>query len=74
MEDDLKILKVEFLSNLPQISNWGLGDQIKIKKNLKWRQPLMEDDLQILKVKYLSNHWWDRPQVLDLGSLEPKQN
>jgi hypothetical protein len=34
MEDDLKILKVEYLSNhwldLPQISRLGLGDQTKI--------------------------------------------
>ena len=35
MEDDIKILKVEYLSNhwsdLYQILNWGLWDQIKIK-------------------------------------------
>ena len=35
MEDDLKILKVEYLSNhwsdLPQIFNLSLGDQTKIK-------------------------------------------
>ena len=34
MEDDLKILKVEYLTNhrsdLPQISNLGSGEQIKI--------------------------------------------
>jgi hypothetical protein len=44
MEDDLKILKVEYLSNhwldLPQISNLSLGDQTKIKNT--WN----EDDLQ----------------------------
>ena len=43
MEDDLKILKVEYLSNhwsdLPQILNLGLGDQTKIKN--AWN----EDDL-----------------------------
>ena len=36
MEDDLKILKVEFLSNhwsdFPQILDLSLGDQTKIKK------------------------------------------
>ena len=35
MEDDLKIFKVEYLGNhwlnLSQISNWGSGNQIKIK-------------------------------------------
>ena len=35
MEEDLKILKVEYLSNhwldFPQILNLGLGDQTKIK-------------------------------------------
>jgi hypothetical protein len=44
MEDDLKIFKVEYLSNhwldLPQISNLSLGDQTKIKNT--WN----EDDLQ----------------------------
>ena len=44
MEDDLKILKVEYLSNhwldLPQILNWSLGDQTKIQNTLN------EDDLQ----------------------------
>ena len=37
MEDDLKILKVEYLSNLssdlPKMFNLSLGDQTKIKKN-----------------------------------------
>ena len=44
MEDDLKILKVEYLSNhylfLPEILNLSLGDQTKIKN--AWN----EDDLQ----------------------------
>ena len=44
MEDDLKILKVEYLSNhwsdFPQISNISLGDQTKIKNTQN------EDDLQ----------------------------
>ena len=49
MEDDLKILKVEYLSNhwsdLPQILNWSSGDQIKIKNAWNGRRPPMEDDL-----------------------------
>ena len=60
MEDDLKILKVEYLSNLlldlTQILNLSLDDQTIFYKSLKWRRPLMEDDLQILKEEYLSNH------------------
>ena len=52
MEDDLKILKVEYLSNglldPTEILNLSLGDQTKIRNCLKWRQPLMEDDLKRL--------------------------
>ena len=44
MEDDLNILKVEYLSNhwldFPQIWDWSLGDQSKIKN--AWN----EEDLQ----------------------------
>ena len=44
MEDDLKILKVEYLRNhlsdFPQILNVNSGDQTKIKN------PQKEDDLQ----------------------------
>ena len=44
MEEDLKIMKVEYLSNhwsdFPQILNLTLGDQTKIKN------PQNEDDLQ----------------------------
>ena len=67
MEEDLKTLKVEYLSNhwtdLPQIFNLCLGDQIEIKKLLKWRRPPIEEDLKKLKVEYLSNHWTDLPQI-----------
>jgi hypothetical protein len=47
MEDDLKILKVEYLSNNssdpPHILNLSLGDQTKIKKSwnedyLQWKK------------------------------------
>ena len=44
MVKDLKISKVEYLSNhwsdVPQISNLSTGDQSKIKKYIKWRRPL----------------------------------
>ena len=49
-EDDLKLLKVEYLSNHllnhSQIFNLSLDDQAIFYKSLKWRQPLMEDDLK----------------------------
>jgi hypothetical protein len=54
MEDDLKILKVEYLinhsSDPPQILNLSSGDQKINKKILRWRLPPMEDNLKILKV------------------------
>ena len=60
IEDDLKILKVEYLSNLlldhTQISNLSLYDQTIFCQFFKWRQPPMEEDLKIFKVEYLSNH------------------
>jgi hypothetical protein len=63
MEDDLKLLKVEYLHwlELPQISNLSLEDQTKIKYGLEFEikttsdRPLMDDDPKILKVEYLSN-------------------
>ena len=57
MEEDLKILQVEYLSNywldFPQILNFSLWDQTKTETGLKWRRPSMEDKLKVL---YLSNH------------------
>ena len=51
MEDDLKILKVEYISNhlldLTQILNLSLDDQIILYKFFKWRQPPMEDNLHL---------------------------
>ena len=53
MEEDPKILKVEYLSNhgsdLPQIWDLSSGDQTKIKS--AWN----EDDLKILKVEYITD-------------------
>ena len=50
MEDDLKIWKVEYISNhwsdLTQIWNLSYWDQTKVQKGIKWRRPQMEDDLQ----------------------------
>ena len=47
-EDDLKISKVEYLSNhwidRTQILNLNLGDQTKLNKYFKWRQPPLEED------------------------------
>ena len=72
MEDDLKILKLEYLSNhlsdLLQILNLGFWDQTKIEKCLKWRRPQMEDDLKIIKMEYSSNLSSDVPQILSLSS------
>ena len=63
MEDDLKILKVEYLNNrlldLTQILNLDLGDQSKVFKYFKWRRPPMED-LKKSIVEYLSNHSMDQ--------------
>ena len=60
MEDDLKISKLEFLSNhhlnQTQILNFSLDDQIIFFKSLKLIRPPMEDDLNLLKVEYLNNH------------------
>ena len=51
MEDDLKISKVEYLSNRlldhTQMLNLDLGDQSKLVKYFKWRRPQMEEDLKI---------------------------
>ena len=71
MEDDLKILKVKYLSNHlldhTQILNLSLDDQTIFYKFLKWRLPQMEDDLKILKVKYLSYQLLDHTQLLNLS-------
>ena len=59
MEDNLKILKEEYLGNHlldpTHILNLSLDDQTILYLSFKWRRPPMEDDLEILKVEYLSN-------------------
>ena len=71
MEDDIKILEVEYLSNqlsdLPQILNFRLGDQININDCLKWRRPPMEEDLEICNMEYINNHWSDLSKILNLS-------
>ena len=58
MEDDLKILKVEFLSNdwldFPQIWNLSSGDQTK-SKMLDLKKTSIED--------VLNNNWLDPPKI-----------
>ena len=50
MEDDLKILNVNYQSkqilDLGQNSNIGLWDKTKTNKMLQMKKPPMEDDLQ----------------------------
>jgi hypothetical protein len=57
MEDDLKILNVEYLSNhwsdLIQILKLNQGDQTKVYRILKLKTTLTEDDLKIINVEYL---------------------
>ena len=55
MEDDLKILKVDYLSNNlldhTQILNLSLYDQTIFFKSFKRWQPPMEEDLKLSKVE-----------------------
>jgi hypothetical protein len=67
MEDDLKILKDEYLSNHlwdhKQMLNLSLDGKTKV---FKWRWPSMEDDQKILKVENLSKYCMDPSQILSL--------
>ena len=67
MEDNLKIYKVEYISNhwsdLTQILDLSLGYKTKLYKCFKSRRPQTEDDL---KVEYLRNYWSDLTQICDL--------
>jgi hypothetical protein len=55
MEDDLKILKVEYLSNhrsdLPQISNSDKGDQTQIKFGLNFEMKTTSDGRRPQNIK-----------------------
>jgi hypothetical protein len=56
MEDDLKIWKVEYISNhwldLTQIWNLSYWDQTKVQKGIKGRRPPIEADIQKMTTKY----------------------
>jgi hypothetical protein len=70
MEDKLKILKVEYLSNHLldhiRILNLSLDEQTIFDKSFKWRRPLVEDNLEIFLVKYLRNCLLENSQILTL--------
>ena len=72
MEDDLKILIVEYLSNqlldFPQFLYLRLGKAYGTKQKLKIY--VNEDDLKILIVEYLSNHLLDFLHFLNLRLWE----
>jgi hypothetical protein len=67
MEDDLKILKVEYLPRpylyLPQLLNIRTGSQIE--NCCESRQRPIEDDLKILKVENLSTGLQNRIDLPD---------
>ena len=71
MEEDLKLLKVEYLSNClldhAQILNLSLHDQTILYNSFQSRWPPMEDDLKISKVQYLSNDLLDPTHILNLS-------
>ena len=72
MENNLKLLKVEYFNNhwsdLTQILNLSSGDHTKIK-NVEMKTTIMEDDLKILKVEYLIKHWSSSDFKLKLRRL-----
>ena len=71
MEDNLVMLKVEYLYNRlldhTQILNLSLSDQPIFCKSFKWIRQPKEDDLKIFKVEYLRNHFLDHTQILNLS-------
>ena len=68
MEDDLKIIKVEYLSNHILDHNQNLNISLEYQtifyKSLKLRRPPIEENI---KVQYLSNHSLDHTQILNLS-------
>ena len=71
MEDDLKIIKVEYLSNQflfhTHNFNSSLDDQTIFYKSFSGRRPPMADNLKILNEDYLANHLLDYTQICRLG-------
>jgi hypothetical protein len=65
MEDDLKILNVEYLSyhwsDLLQFINLSSGDQTKVYRSLKLKMTTHK------KLDYMSNHFFDLIQILKLS-------
>ena len=61
MEDDLNILKVEYLSNHLldhiQILNLSLDDQTMFYKSSQWRRPQMGDNLRLNDVLKVYRMW-----------------
>jgi hypothetical protein len=61
MEDDLKILKVEYIGN-----RWfNLREPIQ-SQLLNGMKTTFKEELKKIKVEYLSNQWSDLPQILNL--------
>ena len=54
MEDNLKIFKIDYLSNhWSEFEIWNLSHVTKTDLNfLQWIWPLMEDNLNIFKVEF----------------------
>jgi hypothetical protein len=67
MEDNLKILNVEYLNNhwsdFIQILNLCEGDQTKVYRSFRLKTTPMEDDLKISNVEYIRNQWSDLIQI-----------
>ena len=79
MEEDPKILKVEYLSkrwpDLSPILNFSIGNLTEITC-LKGRRPSMEMPTKYQKFEYLSKHRSDFPQIWDwsLGDQSKSKN
>ena len=63
MEEDLKLFKVEYLSNQVKLRELNQNH-----KCLKGRWAPVDEDPKVLKVEYLSNPGSDFPPIWDLSS------
>jgi hypothetical protein len=63
MEDDLKILNVEYLSNRLKLRLMG---PTRVYRSLKVKMTPMEDNLKIINVEYLTKHWSNLIQIFNL--------
>ena len=77
MEDDLKIIKLDYLSNHlldhTQILNLSCDNQPVFYKTFKWRWPTIEDVIKILKAKYLSNYFSLYDKTIPYKTLKWRQ-